>query len=678
MKFQYLLILLLSSISLLVTAQDSTNTAIIDSTELTLDQLSKMKSTYISTAMEKAVNQGISAASKKALPLRKSPSIISVISEEEIEKSGARELMDVLRLVPGVDFNVDVQGVVGISIRGLWANEGKVLLLLDGQEINETGYATLWFGNNYNISQIKKIELIRGPGSAIYGGYAEYAVINIISKNGEDLNGFNVNVLAGTTNNTYARQNLSFAVGDKINDFTYSVNALVGRGQRSGDNYLDVDSNKSNMAGTSDLNPTNVNAAIAYKNLSARFIYDQLKSQSVDGLGATLSKAYPLNFTNYFGEIKYSVKIGKNFEFQPRFNFKRTTPWEASGPLAVADSTYFEYKMTADRFRLNLVGLWDVSTAINVTFGGEGFYDKAEKNIGVFRNDNVTNVSYSNIAPFAQVLIKTRIANLTVGGRYDYNSSFGGAFNPRLGITKKLGPVNFKLLYASSYRAPSIENIQTSLNNKISPEVTTTFEFETGFQINKEMFVSSSIYDISTKNSIRYFVNPTPTSSSDIDGYTNTGKSGSQGLELDYKYKSEKGLLNFTYAYYTVGYKSIDESNLVILNRNSSLGIANHKFTVLSSINVGKYLYVSPSVNFIGTRYGYVSENVLKTYDPFTQLNLYIGCKNLIQGFTIGVGCFNILNQQNVYLQAYNGLHAQYPGIAREFTIKMSYTFNHK
>ena len=654
-----------------------------DTSEMSIEELMKMKSTYQSTEMEKSVNEAVSAASKKALPLRKSPSIISVVTAEEIEKSGARELMDVLRLVPGIEFNVDVQGVIGISVRGIWANEGKVLMMLDGQEINEIAYGCLMFGNNYNISQIKKIELIRGPGSAIYGGFAEYAVINIITKNGADLKGVQMSGIAGQMNNTYARQNASISVGNRHGDLTYSVSGLMGRGQRSNQDYIDIAGNKNSMLHNTPLSPTNLNAALSYKGLSARFIYDQLNTKTVDGLGTTLVYAYPVNFTNTFGEIKYSKKIGKNFEFQPRFNFKRTNPWESDVVIANVDtSNYYRYKIIADRYRLNLIGLWDISQAMNLTFGVEGYYDDAKRVGGVFRNSGKVNASYYNYAPFAQLLLKHRIANVTIGARYDYNNAFGGAFNPRLGITKKIGDINFKLLYASSYRAPTIENIQSSLGNSIKPELTATFEFETGYQINKQMFLTANIYDVSTKNSIRYYVNQNATSSDNFDGYTNTGKSGTQGLELDYKYKDKFGFINFSYGYYTVARKTVDASNAVPGQSDATLGIANHKFTLLTNFNFGKYFYLSPSVNFIGKRTGisYADANTLvyKTYDPLTLVNVYVGCTNLIKGLNFGLGVYNLLDQNNFYLQAYNSLHAPYPGIKREIALKVSYNLNFK
>jgi len=71
---------------------------------------------------------------------------------------------------------------MGLSLRGNWANEGKVLVLMDGQPFNELLYQSVAVGNRFPVDAIERVEIIRGPGSAQYGGSAEYGVINIITK----------------------------------------------------------------------------------------------------------------------------------------------------------------------------------------------------------------------------------------------------------------------------------------------------------------------------------------------------------------------------------------------------------------------------------------------------------------------------------------------------------------
>src|ERR1700740_1155798 len=147
MKKSYKLLLFIFLLSAYVShAQEPINPAsVTDSTkkdtvnyyDMTLEQLLSLKAHGVPSELEKLINSLISVASKKPLNVRESPSIVTLVTAEEIKNSGARDLIDVLRLVPGIDFGVDEQGVVGIGMRGNWAHEGKVLLLLDGTGRNE-------------------------------------------------------------------------------------------------------------------------------------------------------------------------------------------------------------------------------------------------------------------------------------------------------------------------------------------------------------------------------------------------------------------------------------------------------------------------------------------------------------------------------------------------------------
>src|SRR3954468_10713859 len=171
--------------------------AIKDITDVSLDDL---------------LNTDVGVASKVPTTYREVPGVITVVTREEIMDSGARDLEDVLQLVPGFSPGIDVEAVVDVGVRGNWGHEGKVLLLIDGQQMNETLYSTNQLGNHYPIDQIERIEIIRGPGSAIYGGYAELAVINVITRGADDLKGAAVYLSSGRMSNAWGYNNLSLAV----------------------------------------------------------------------------------------------------------------------------------------------------------------------------------------------------------------------------------------------------------------------------------------------------------------------------------------------------------------------------------------------------------------------------------------------------------------------------------
>jgi outer membrane receptor for ferrienterochelin and colicin len=140
-------------------------------------------------SLEGLLNTATSLATAKPLTYRENPAVISIITEEEIQKSGARDLIDLLRQVPGFEFGSDVWGTIGPGFRGLWAYEGKMLVLLDGHPLVERLYTSVPLGNRVSLDQIRRIEILRGPGSAMYGREAELAVINIITRIGDELEG---------------------------------------------------------------------------------------------------------------------------------------------------------------------------------------------------------------------------------------------------------------------------------------------------------------------------------------------------------------------------------------------------------------------------------------------------------------------------------------------------------
>ena len=213
-------------------------------------------SSFYDMSLEDLMKIEVTVASSKALSSRESPGILTVITEEEIRKSGATDLMELLGKVPGFDFGVDVEGVVGIGVRGNWAHEGKVLMLLDGHELNEELFSAIAMGGHHSTSQIKQIEIIRGPGSSIYGGNAEYAVINIISKQSSGGNGITISSTYGQMSRQFATRNVAVAVAKPIGAVHLGFSALLSQANRSQEDFTDNYGATYNMANESGINTT--------------------------------------------------------------------------------------------------------------------------------------------------------------------------------------------------------------------------------------------------------------------------------------------------------------------------------------------------------------------------------------------------------------------------------------
>ena len=95
---------------------------------------------FADLAFEDVIATQLISMPTKSGTLEADPSLVSIITADEIALLGVRDLKDLLALVPGFQFAVDVAGVVGVGYRGVWAQEGKILLLLDGQPMNELSF----------------------------------------------------------------------------------------------------------------------------------------------------------------------------------------------------------------------------------------------------------------------------------------------------------------------------------------------------------------------------------------------------------------------------------------------------------------------------------------------------------------------------------------------------------
>ncbi|MGZ8162177.1 MAG: TonB-dependent receptor plug domain-containing protein, partial [Methylobacter sp.] len=124
-------------------------------------------------------------------PIFQSAAVTSVITAEQIKSMGATELHEVLETVPGVHASLQENNYdYNYSIRGIRSGaNSQVLMLLNGTRITTPFQGTLMTGTELPIEAIQRVEVIRGPGSALYGADAFAGVINIITKKAKDING---------------------------------------------------------------------------------------------------------------------------------------------------------------------------------------------------------------------------------------------------------------------------------------------------------------------------------------------------------------------------------------------------------------------------------------------------------------------------------------------------------
>ena len=148
-------------------------------------------------SLEDLLNMEITTLSRKAEDFADAPAAIFVISQNDIARSGARTIPDILRMVPGMQVaQIDNSkwAVTARGANGLSAN--KLLVLMDGRSVYTPMTAgVVWESQDTNISDIERIEVIRGPGATMWGSNAVNGVVNIITKHSADTQGGSVNVI---------------------------------------------------------------------------------------------------------------------------------------------------------------------------------------------------------------------------------------------------------------------------------------------------------------------------------------------------------------------------------------------------------------------------------------------------------------------------------------------------
>jgi iron complex outermembrane recepter protein len=144
-------------------------------------------------------NVEVTSASKEPEEIWRTPAAIYVLTQEDIRRSGATSIPEVLRLVPGVQVARINSNQWSVNIRGLGSGFSKsVLVLIDGRSVYTPLYAGVyWDVQNVLLDDVERIEVIRGPGGTIWGSNAVNGVINIITKSALHTHGTDVSASSG-------------------------------------------------------------------------------------------------------------------------------------------------------------------------------------------------------------------------------------------------------------------------------------------------------------------------------------------------------------------------------------------------------------------------------------------------------------------------------------------------
>lgn len=641
-------------------------------------------------------------ASFAVTQLKDSPAVVTVISGEDIRMSGARDLVDILMTVPGYFIGVDTLGVVGPGFRGLWGHEGKILLMIDGKEMNELLFSSMQLGNEFPVELIERVEVLRGPGSVIYGGSAELSVINVITRGLQGSTDAAVTGTygqlpgAGAFSTGYGRRRATLSgryVVDAVPGLSTFVSASTGQGQRSVRNFVDNSGISASMEGQSALNPTIVQAGVGYKDIQASFLYHHLALTTISDMGK-VSPVDSVTFDAFHGEVVGNFRPTNRLEIVPRFNVTYQIPWrDTSDPTSEA-----YYDKAVRRLRGRLLGRWAALDQLQVTLGGDAIFDEAHLRSSVggglqvpFTANGSDQISYQTYGGYIELFSENPVVNVAVGARYDHQSTVGGALVPRLVLLRTFGPVSLKGLFSLSFRAPGIENLNIGTN--IRPERTRVFEFEGAIDITPEQRVSANVFDLSIDSPIAYTVDPVTGN----EGYLNLGRQGTRGFEIAYRLRHRLARLDANYSFYVPSVSENTPTYTVPGHGDQFFAAPAHRGSVRATVRPWEGIGVTPSVVVLGNCFtkgppDATGAQTAVEVPAQAMANLFVYREDVgIRGLRVGLGIYNIFGANYRFVHAaattpadasaaaakdaYLSDHAPMPGLDREILLQASYLF---
>lgn len=481
----------------------------------------------------------------------------TILTQKDIERMGARTLTDALRIVPGLGVTQTGQGVTSYDIRGVRTSASeKVLMLLNGHPLDQdlANPGSTWTYDDMPVDTIKRIEVVRGSSSALYGANAMMAVINIITQTPEDTDG--VESSAGFGN--YNTEQFRLSAGKKFDEgsagFHFNFRNTNGSPTTvSGDNLSLVhEPSLAPLTSGEGTQRYDLEWNTSYKGfkLDGRFI-NKLIHPQMDGYGV-IDLYNNTQFSNYFLRLSRDFEVNEDLKistqvfydsFQQQINYQQPDnqifyPYGHSGSDNTRAGTEIQttYRLFANN---TLMG--------GFNFASE-FYSNPYNNQSTNDGQTVTGprVSRTRVGVYLQDLWEiTHRLHLSLGGRFDKYSDFSAVFNPRVGFNWEfVDDYSVKFSYGTAYRAPTPGEMDPDTSSKITgnpnllPEQSKTLEAGLiGKPINN-LRLEATYFRTMISNTIDVANSILPESSSNLvtKQYVNQGSLFTQGVEFEGRY----------------------------------------------------------------------------------------------------------------------------------------------
>ncbi len=522
----------------------------------------------------------VDVATGTAKQLSEAPAVVSVITAEEIRAMGARTLSEAIERVPGLHISAGSnRGLETFAIRGIHTDTTpQVLVMIDGIELSEMTALPTTYGFHFPVHAVERIEIIRGPGSAVYGADAFSGVINVITTEPGSINGTSAGLSVGSFDYAEAWVNTDFSINDV--DIALSVTGEKQNNDNDRTTPYGVMERSRDMA--------NIHLNIKYGQFSSKNWYwrtHQFMGVGAGIIGNDIDRDRTINYKTQFSwdgniaeTLDASFLLSYTYaNYDALFQLFPSGVWPVGDdgnilqppftPVTFPDGVIGHPEGTSTRLKFTSTLIYSGFDQHRLRFGFGGERSelkdvKEKKNFGpgVLDVDNlptdlvsrtIVDVSgtpfiytpdYKRDLWFVSIQDEWKISGnleLTSGIRYDHYSDFGSTANPRVALVwANTEALTSKLLYGTAFRAPKVaelafvNNPTTIGNPELEAEKIETIELAFDYRPNKFLSGQLNLFLYQAEDLIQQnqFV------------YENSGEQDGRGIELDVSWQATDAL----------------------------------------------------------------------------------------------------------------------------------------
>ena len=656
----------------------------------------------------------IVSASKRSQKASEVAASAFVITREDIRRYGYRTLAESLRRISGLyissDRNYNYLGVRGFSLPGDYNT--KILLLVNGHRTNDALYDSAVIEDAFpvDIESIERIEVVKGPGSALWGTNALFAVVNVITRSADDIDGARFTAEIGSHN----RQKGFAEYGRVLNNGLEIAGSISGLGS-DGENHVyfperNQPGNQFNngvASGISDEDAYKGYLSLRYDDWSFLFYQSRrdntVPTASWDGSFNDPDMFSVDEYTSY--ELKYDTSVlpENNGQLTARIYYDRSDfrgryPYNGNegwlGPL-VGNKDEANSKQWGTEIRFNM----DVTEDFAVTAGAEylDVTESTQKNWDysppgwewLYVDTGTKKNTYDVLSYYVQgeYAILDNL-NLVAGIRMDDYSTFDAQYSPRAAILySPFEKTTLKLLYGEAFRAPNnyerfYDDTAWQLGNvNLNPEEIKTYEFVWEQEINNHTRLVFNAYRFEMDDLILQIENPVDFTLQ----FQNTKGVISDGAEIQLESRFQNGITGYL-GMSTVSTTFDGDITATIGEDEDGSRLDNSPtFSASGGLSIplwDKKLYVTPECTYVAERKSSLTGGDVGSY---FLTNMTITTGTLFDNVDMSFNVYNLFDKkwdvpasgENYFYDDNSGEYPYFniPQDGRTFRFQLSYRF---